>query len=124
MSDNLGGDAVQFAFAMWDSTQAALVGLNPVPVLVTSLFIGMIQSQRGFYSLKALIAVIPAVFVAAAWPLASGYKPIWPDLTQPETEIQLVVLVLIAWVVIRLLHMIKSTMSLVSRQPQPKPNGH
>ena len=124
MSDNLGGDAVQFAFAMWDSSKAALIGINPVPVLVTSLFIGMIQSQRGFYVLKALIALIPAVFLTAAWPMTSGYGPIWPDLTQPETEIQMVILLVIAWVVVRLMHLIKSTMSLASRQPQPKPNGH
>ncbi|MBW8880729.1 MAG: hypothetical protein JF615_04670 [Asticcacaulis sp.] len=124
MSDNLGGDTMQFAFAMWDSTKAALVGLNPVPVLVTSLFIGMVQPQRGFYLLKAIIALVPAVFLVAVWPLASGYTPIWPDLTQPETEIQLVLLLLLAWAIIRLMHLVKATMSVSSRHPQPKPNGH
>ena len=123
MSDNLGGDAVQFVFAMLDSSKAALVGLNPVPVLVTGLLIGMIQSQRGSYFLKALIAVVPAVLVSALWPLALGYHPIWPDLTQPETEIQMVFQVVVAWVVIRVLHLIKSAMS-VAPQPEPKPNGH
>ena len=124
MSDNLGGDSVQFAFAMWDSARAAVVGLNPFPALMTSLFIGMIQPQRGFYWLKALIAMIPAVLLAAAWPMTSGYGPIWPDLSQPETEIQMFLLFLMSWAVIGLMQVVKSTMSLSARTPQPKPNGH
>ena len=124
MSDNLSGDAVQFAFALWDASKASLIGLNPVPVLITSVFIGMIQSQRGWYLLKALVAVVPAVFIAAAWPMAAGYTPIWPDLTQLETQIQMALLLVMAWVVIRLLYLVKATLSLGTREPQARPNGH
>ncbi len=125
MSDNLGGDALQFALAMLDSSRAALIGLNPVPVLVTALFIGMIQSQRGHYLIKALVALVPAVVLGATWPMALGYQPIWPDFSQPETHIQLIFQLLTAWVVIRLLHLIKATMSMVAEpEPKAKPNGH
>jgi hypothetical protein len=124
MSDNLGGDGVQLAFAVWDSAQAALVGLNPVPVLITSTFIGMIQPQRGWYLVKAVIALIPAVLIAAVWPTTLGYTPIWPDLSQMETQIQMAVLLVMAWFVIWLISLVKTTLSLSGRHPQPKPNGH
>ncbi|ESQ73575.1 hypothetical protein [Asticcacaulis sp. AC402] len=124
MSDNLGGDAVQFGFALWDAAKASLIGLNPVPVLITSALMGVIQPQRGWYLVKAAIALVPAVLIAAAWPVASGYAPIWPDLTQLETQMQIATMLLIAWLVIRLLQVVRSTLSLSERQPQPRPNGH
>lgn len=124
MSDNLGGDAVQLAYAVWDSAQAALVGLNPVPVLVTSVLVGLIQPRRGLFLVKAVLALLPALLIAAIWPAFAGYAPIWPDLTQMEAQVQLGVQLVMAWVIIRLLWAMRATLSLTGQQPQPRANGH
>ncbi|EGF92085.1 putative membrane protein [Asticcacaulis biprosthecium C19] len=124
MSDNLGGDAVQFGFALWDAARASLVGLNPIPVLITSAFFGIVQPQRGWYIFKALVALVPAVLMVALWPVTQGYTPIWPDVTQMETQIQLLTMLMIAWLIIRLLYMVKATLTLGTREPEARTNGH
>ncbi len=110
-------DFAQFAPAMWDAFRAAMMGLNPVPVVIVSLLLGMSQA-RGAYVFKAVIAVIPAVFIAAVWPMAYGLAPMWPDLTQPESQIQVAVLLVLAYVIIRLMAVIKQVLSLSAPQPR------
>ncbi len=101
------GEFVQFFWAVVDSTSAALIGLNLVPALVFSLFIGF-ALPRGRSWLKAPLAVAPAMLVTAVWPWVYGSEPIWPDFMQMETEIQTVVLFAVAWGVIWLCERIKS----------------
>ena len=114
------GDFTQFLWAMWDSTQAALIGLNPVPVVIFGLFFGMIQSRRMPAWILAIIAVIPAVIVTALLPRAIGYQAIWPDVLQLEVQIQIAMLLLIAYVTIRIMGLIKLTLSLIG----PKADSH
>ncbi len=112
------GDSTQFFWAMVDATKAALIGLNIVPLLILSLFIGLIQKRPAFSWLKAAIAVVPAVFVAALWPHIYDAAPIWPDLTQIETQIQLGVMFAIAWAVIWLAGLLKALLAPVNlRRP-------
>lgn len=101
------GEFVQFLWAIADSTSAALIGLNLVPVLVFSLFIGF-ALPRGWRWLKAPFAVVPSMLVVAMWPTIYGAEPIWPDLLQMETEIQVLVLFVVAWVLIWLCEKIKA----------------
>lgn len=108
-------ELTQLFWAMVDSTSAALIGLNPVPVLVISLFIGLAFGGR-LYWLKALVAVIPAVVVSSLWPLVSNAGTIWPDIGEIEPQIQLIILFGIAWLVIRAAALLKSGLSLMSRQ--------
>lgn len=108
-------DFVQFALAMWDAVKAAMIGLNPVPAIIISLLIGMAQGGRGWTLLKAVAAVVPAMVVTALWPLAYNDAPIWPDLRQLEVEIQVAVLVVLSYVIIRLIGLIKATLSLGTR---------
>ena len=82
---------MQFFWAMVDASHAALIGLNIIPLIVFSLFVGM-AFGRGHSWLKAFMAVVPAVLIAAVWPLVYGAGIIWPDFGQMETAIQLVVL--------------------------------
>ena len=110
----------QFLWTMWDSVQAALVGLNPVPALIFSLFLGLIQPKRSPAWLMALLAVIPAVVVTALLPTAMGYQAIWPDLTQLEIEFQMIMLLVMSYVVVRAAGLIKATLLLIA----PRPNGH
>ncbi len=109
-------DFAQFWPAMWDAFKAAMIGLNPVPVVIVSLLIGMGQA-RGSYLTKAAIAVIPAIVIAAIWPLAYGLAPVWPDFSQPENQIQLAVLLVVAYVIIRLTGLVKQVLSLSAPQP-------
>ena len=114
-------DFMQFAWAMWDSAQAALIGLNPVPAILISLFIGMIQGKRANYLFNTILAAVLATFIAAVWPMTAGYQPIWPDLTQLEVEIQAGVVVIISFAIIAGMGLVKHTLSMVAT---PKPNGH
>ena len=113
-------DFTQFLLTMGDSIRAALVGLNPVPALIFSLFLGMIQPKRSPAWLLAPLAVIPAVIVTALLPTAVGYLAIWPDLTQLEVEFQMIMLLTMSYAVIRVTGLIKTTLLMVA----PKPNGH
>ena len=111
------GEFVQFFWAIVDSTSAALIGLNLVPVLVFALFVGF-ALPRGRSWLKAPLAVIPAMLAAAVWPWVYGADPIWPDFMQMETEIQAAMLYAIAWAVIWLCERIKTMfMPLNLRKP-------
>ncbi len=93
------GEFTQFLWAMVDSTHAALIGLNLAPLIVFSLFIGMVTKRRLTW-LKAALAIIPAVIVSALWPMIYGADAIWPDVSQIETGIQAVVLYAVALAVI------------------------
>ena len=110
----------QFLWTMWDSIQAALVGLNPLPALIFSLFLGMIQPRRGPVWLLSLLAVIPAVVVTALLPTAMGYQAIWPDLTQLEVQFQMIILFILSYLVIHATGLIKATLPPIT----PKPNSH
>ncbi len=110
----------QFLWTMSDSVQAALVGLNLVPVLIFSLFLGMIQPRRTPVWILAGLAVIPAVIVTALLPTAMGYQAIWPDLTQLEAEFQVIMLFILSYIVIRITGLIKA----ILLQMAPKSDSH
>ncbi len=109
---------MQFLWAMVDSTRAALIGLNLIPVIVFGLFVGMIF-KRGRSWMKAPLAVVPAMIVAGLWPLIYGAQAIWPDFNQIETGIQTVVLYGAAWAVIVAIGMVKAMMSPVDLRRPP-----
>ncbi len=106
------GDSEQFIWAMWDSGKAALVGLNLVPVVIVSLFIGMALSSRAPIWLKVILSVVPAIVIASLWPMTSGYQPIWPDLTQLESQIQIAMVCLVSLGVLLVVGLVKSALSL------------
>ncbi len=93
-------EAMQFFWAMVDATQAALISLNLVPVIVLALVIGLGAGGR-LYLLKAVVAVMVAIPIAAMWPKVYGMEPIWPDVTQLESEIQIGVQLVLAWLIVR-----------------------
>lgn len=93
-------EAMQFFWAMVDATQAALIGLNLVPVLLVAPIVGLgVGGSR--YLLKTLLAAMPAILIAAVWPKVYGMSPIWPDVTQLEAEIQIGLQLVLAWMIIR-----------------------
>lgn len=107
----------QFLWAMWDSLQAALVGLNPVPVVIFSLFLGLIRPKRVPAWLTVALAVIPAMIVTALLPMAMGYQAIWPDLTQLEIQFQIVILVLIAYAMVLAAGLVRSSLLMLGARP-------
>jgi hypothetical protein len=114
----------QFLWAMWDSLQAALVGLNPVPVMIFSLFCGMIRLRQTPAWLMTGLAVIPAVIITALLPMTMGYHAIWPDLTQLEAEIQIGILLVIGYVMIHAIGLIKTTIRTVTPKPDTPSASH
>lgn len=111
----------QFLWAMWDSLQAALIGLNPVPTVIFSLFFGMIASRRIPAWLLSPLAVLPGMIVTALLPVAMGYKAIWPDLTQLEIEFQTALLLILSYVLIRAMGLIKTTLMMAPKPGSQKP---
>lgn len=111
-------DFIQFALAMWDAFRAAMIGLNAIPAIVISLLIGMGQAHHGGYALKAIVAVVPAMLISALWPMAYSATPIWPDLRQLEVEMQIAVLLLLSYIIIRLVDLIKQTLSGAGHHPR------
>ena len=93
-------EATQFFWAMIDATQAALIGLNLVPVIILALVIGL-GAGGNRYLVKTLAAVAPAIVIVALWPKVYGMNPIWPDLLQIEAEIQVAIQLALAWAIIR-----------------------
>ncbi|WP_443748856.1 hypothetical protein [Asticcacaulis solisilvae] len=112
------GEFTQFLWAMVDSTRAALIGLNLVPVIVFGLFVGMIF-RRGRSWLKAPLAVIPALIVAGLWPVIYGADAIWPDFNQIETGIQTLVLYGVAWAIVAGVGFVKRLMSPIDLRRPP-----
>lgn len=100
------GELVQFFWAVVDSTKAALIGLNLMPVFGFALLAGAIL-PRGRSWLKAPLAVAPAMLVIALWPLTYGAEALWPDFMQMEVEIQTAVQFVTAWAVIWLCDRVK-----------------
>jgi len=100
-------EAIQFFWAMVDATQAALIGLNLVPVIALALVVGLAAGGR-HYLLKAVLATVPAVLIAALWPKVYGMSPIWPDPRQLEVEIQIGIQLALAWAIIRVAGSLKS----------------
>ncbi len=105
-------DLTAFVYAMWDATVAACIGLNLVPMAILSLLVGLSQTRHRLYWLKATGVVAIALILNAIWPMTSGYQPIWPTLTQLEDEIQIVILWVIAYTIIRFLAWAKVSLSL------------
>jgi len=85
----------QFILALWDATQAALIGLNAVPAILLCLLIGLLQPKPSHLVIKTALVVLAAVVIAALWPMVYGYTPIWPDVTQIEGQIQVAVLIVL-----------------------------
>ena len=83
----------EFAGALWDALQAALVGLNAVPAILLCLLIGLLQPKPSHLVIKTALAVLAAVVIASLWPMVYGYTPIWPDVGQLEGQLQLLVLI-------------------------------
>jgi hypothetical protein len=85
----------QFILALWDATQAALIGLNAVPAILLCLLIGLLQPKPSHLVIKTALVVLAAVVIAALWPMVYGYTPLWPDVTQIEGQIQVAVLIVL-----------------------------
>lgn len=99
-----------------DQVRASLVGLSLLPVLIISLLIGIIQSKKTGYALKALLATVLSLGVVALWPVVDGLTPVWPDVMAIETHVRVVVTFVLAFLIIRFLCVIKNMISLTSKR--------
>lgn len=109
-------DMIDFLAIIVDQVRASLMGLSLLPVLVISLLIGIIQSQKTAYALKALLATVLSLGVSALWPVTYGLTPVWPDIMAIETHVRVVVTFALAFLIIRFLCVIKNTISLTPKR--------
>ncbi|ESQ80858.1 hypothetical protein [Asticcacaulis sp. YBE204] len=107
---------IDLTLVLSDLIVAALNGLNWIPVVVFSLLIGVIQSQKTAYLIKALLATGLALIINALWPLAFGLTPVLPDPLAIETQIQTALMFVAAFLIIRFLCVIKNTISLTPKK--------
>ena len=100
----------QIYWALSDTVNAALIGLNLVPVLLLGLIAGLAQDRRLPYIATAIAAAAGAVVISALWPQIYGVAAIWPDPWQPEAQIQAVILLAIAYALVRTIGMTKAAL--------------
>lgn len=107
---------LQFIGAMGDSLNAALTGLNLAPAIGLSLLAGGLLPRKCPYMLQALGVVVLSVTLTALWPQIYGFGAIWPDLSELEAEMQLVILFTLSYALVRLAGLIRFSL-LLFRKP-------
>ncbi|EGF92083.1 putative membrane protein [Asticcacaulis biprosthecium C19] len=93
-----------------DGLNAALNGVNPLPVLIIGIIIGFLQPKPDRYLLKATLAVVAAFAIQAVWPALLGRPMNFPDFSRLQSIVQLFILLVIAYGTIGLLGSLKTAL--------------
>lgn len=99
-----------------DLIVAAANGLHLLPLALIAFLIGLVQARKGHYLLKSLLATGLGLIANAVMPLTQGLTPVLPDLLAIETQIQAAVMLAVAFVIIRVMCVVKNTISLTPRR--------
>lgn len=99
-----------------DLVVAAANGLNLLPVALIALMVGLVQANKSGYLLKSLLATGLGLIINALMPLTQGLTPVLPDLLAIETQIQMAIMYTVAFVIIRVMCVVKNTLSLTPRR--------
>ncbi len=105
-------DIWQFFLALSDGFRAALSDLNPLPILIVAILIGLFQPKSDKYALKALAALVLVLAIKTFTPVVSGGHPIWPDVRHIGSIAQMFLMYVFAYGMIGVLGSLKSGMRL------------
>jgi hypothetical protein len=84
--------------------------VNPLPILVIALLIGLFQPRPGSYSLKALAAVVLMVLWNTLSPTLSGHAVVYPNLSHVAEIVELFVMYIFAYGMIGVLGSLKGAL--------------
>jgi hypothetical protein len=93
-----------------DGLNAALNGVNPLPVLIIAILIGFFQPKPDRFLLKSTLAVVAAFAIQAVWPALMGRPMNFPDFMRLQSIVQLFILLVIAYGTIGLLGSLKTAL--------------
>jgi hypothetical protein len=103
-------DIWKFLLTISDGFRDALVDVNPLPIMVIALVIGIFQPTTGGYSLKALGAVVLMVLWYIISPTFSGHAVAYPDYSRVSRVVELFVMYIFAYGMIGVLGSIKGAL--------------
>ena len=106
-------DIWQFFQNLSEGFRDALGHVNPLPILVVAILIGLLQSKSEKYALKAGIALAVVLAFNIFMPvLVEGGRPAWADISRIESVAQYFLMYVFAYGMIGVLGGLKSVMNL------------
>jgi len=105
-------DLWHFFQGLGDGFRGALSDLNPIPILIIALVIGLIQTKPDRYALKAFGALALVILAQIFYPVINHHTANWPDLGRLSELAKLFLLYLFAFGLIGVLGSLKSSIKL------------
>jgi hypothetical protein len=103
-------DIWNFILSISDGFREALSDVNPLPIMIIALLIGIFQPRPGNYSLKALAAVVVMLLWFIVSPTLSGHAVAYPDLSRVSRIVELFIMYIFAYGMIGVLGSIKGAL--------------
>ena len=105
-------DIWSFFLGVSDGFRAALADVNPLPILIVAIVIGLLQPKSDRYALKAGTALLIVMAFNIFVPVINGGQPNYPDFRHIGAIAQLFLLFVFAYGMIGVLGSLKSAMKL------------
>ena len=105
-------DIWHFLISVSDGFRDALNDVNPLPILIVAILIGLFQPKGDLYALKALLALVIVVAFGIFAPVISNHKPVYPDLSRIGSIAQYFLMYVFAYGMIAVLGSLKSVMKM------------
>lgn len=112
MKDTLMNDIWQFLVGISDGFREALGDVNPLPILIVAILIGLLQPKSDRYALKAGLALLIVMAFNIFVPLINGGQPNYPDFRHIGAVAQIFLLYVFAYGMIGVLGSLKAAMKL------------
>lgn len=105
-------DIWTFFTGLSDGFRAALGDVNPLPILIVAIVIGLLQPKSDKYALKAAAALLIVMAFNIFLPLVNGGQPNYPDFRHIGAIAQLFLLFVFAYGMIGVLGSLKVVLKL------------
>jgi hypothetical protein len=109
-------DIWQFFISVSDGFRAALGSVNPLPILVVAIVIGLLQKKPEKYAIKAAAALVLVLAFNIFLPVVSGGRPAWADIQHIESVAQYFLMYVFAYGMIGVLGSMKSLMNVQAKK--------
>ncbi|MFT4074717.1 MAG: hypothetical protein QM647_04230 [Asticcacaulis sp.] len=104
-------DIWSFFLGLSDGFRAALADVNPLPILIVAIVIGLLQKKPEKYAMKAAGALALVLAFNIFLPLVRGGQPAWADISRISSIAQYFLMYVFAYGMIGVLGSVKSLMN-------------
>jgi len=104
-------DIWSFFIGLSDGFRAALADVNPLPILIVAIVIGLLQKKPERYAMKAAGALVLVLAFNIFLPVARGGQPAWADVSHISSIAQYFLMYVFAYGMIGVLGSLKSLMN-------------